>query len=156
MSQNRRASHSGHNPIPPIPPAAFDLLDAAARGLGEAATTAVPADRFAAAHLAALRAGAAVLAVRTRPDARRRRPRSVWAMLPAVAPELTEWAAYFAAGAGKRAAADAGLRHVVTEREADDLLRDTESFLALVHTTLGLAAQPALPRASVRLVPCTS
>ena len=31
---------------------------------------------------------------------------------------------FFAAGAAKRAAAEAGLSHAVTEREADDLLRD--------------------------------
>ncbi len=136
-----------------VPIAALDLLDAAARGIAQAAMTPVPAERFAGAHLAALRAAAAVLAMRTKPDSRRHRPRSVWAMLPGVAPDLTEWAAYFAAGAGKRAAADAGLRHVVSEREADDLLRDAEAFLTLVHSVLGLVAQPALP-SSVHLAPC--
>ena len=47
-----------------------------------------------------------------RPEAsrrrRRRKPHSVWELLPQVEPALTEWAAYFAAGAGKRAAAEAG------------------------------------------------
>ena len=63
------------------------------------------------------------------------------AVLPQVAPELTEWAAFFAAGAAKRAAAEAGLTRAVTAREADDLLRDAETFLAVVETTLGLAHQ---------------
>ncbi|MCW2585510.1 MAG: hypothetical protein JWN55_1026, partial [Frankiales bacterium] len=59
-----------------------------------------------------------------------------WVLLAQVAPELTEWAQFFAAGAQKRAAAEAGLRGVVTPREADDLLRDAESFLSVVETTL--------------------
>ena len=124
---------------PPLVPAALDLLDLAHRGLATAATTTVPAERYAAAHLAALRSAAAVLAVRTRPVEVRRRPRSAWVLLPQVAPELTEWAAFFAAGAGKRAAAEAGIRTAVTAREADDLLRDTETFIALIETTLGVS-----------------
>ncbi|MDP9431190.1 MAG: SAV_6107 family HEPN domain-containing protein [Actinomycetota bacterium] len=122
------------------------LLDAARSGLAEAAAASAPADRYAAAHLAALRGAAAVLAARARPDAtaRRRRPTSVWVLLPAVAPELGEWAAFFAAGAAKRAAAEAGLSGAVSCREADDLLRDAEAFLLVVETTLGLPGQPAL------------
>lgn len=65
-------------------------------------------------------------------------------LLTAVAPELAEWADFFAAGARKRAAAEAGVPAAVTPREADDLLRDVESFLAVVETTLGLAHQPLL------------
>jgi hypothetical protein len=53
---------------------------------------------------------------------------------------------YFAAGAEKRAAALAGLRSAVTAREADDLIRDARTFLALVETTLGLLPD-ALDRA---------
>ena len=56
-------------------------------------------------------------------------------------------AAFFAAGATRRAAAEAGL-DVVTSREADDLLRDAETFLALVDTTVGVPHQIALPRVS--------
>jgi len=130
--------------------AALDLLALARRGLGEAALTERPGERYAAAHLAALRVAAAVLAARARPvdAATRRRPRSAWTLLPEVAPELGEWAAFFAAGAGKRAAAEAGLARAVTAREADDLLRDAETFLGLVETTLGLPHQVALPSAS--------
>src|SRR3954447_2465370 len=129
---------------PPMVPAALDLLRLARRDLGAAGTTAVPTERYAAAHLAALRTAAAVLAVRTRP-AVTKRLRNVWVLLPQVAPELTEWAAFFAAGAAKRAAAEAGLSRAVLPREADDLLRDAQTFLALVETTLGLAHQAALP-----------
>jgi L-fucose isomerase-like protein len=87
-----------------------------------------------------------MLAARARPavGARRRRSTSVWVLLAQVAPELGEWAAFFAAGAAKRAAAEAGISRVVTAREADDLLRDAERFLAVVETTLGLPHQPIL------------
>jgi hypothetical protein len=114
------------------------LLSLAHQGLVEAARTAAPGERYALSHLAALRAAAAVLAARAQPlpPARRRRPRPAWALLAEVAPELTEWAAFFAAGAAKRAAAEAGVPGVVTPREADDLLRDAESFVAVVETTL--------------------
>jgi len=134
---------------PPVVAAALDLLATARHDIAEAMATTVPTERYAAAHLAALRTAAAVLAVRTRPDATKR-PRNVWSMLPQVAPELTEWAAFFAAGAGKRAAAEAGLSRAATAREADDLLRDAQTFLALVETTLGLDHQPALPHLAPR------
>lgn len=118
-----------------------DLLALARKGLAEAAATTAPTERYALAHLAALRGAAAVLARRACPVAppRRGRPRSAWVLLAEVAPELTEWASFFAAGAAKRAAAEAGMRGVVTPREADDLLRDAESFLAVVEVTVGLA-----------------
>src|SRR5690606_34012658 len=94
---------------------------------------------YATAHLAALRAAAAVLAARARPvPGRRGRPTSVWALLAKVAPELAEWAEFFAAGAAKRAAAEAGIRNAVTTREADDLLRDAGRFLVVVESTLGV------------------
>jgi len=86
-----------------------------------------------------------VLAVRASPlSSRRHGPRNAWALLTQVAPELAEWAAFFAAGAGKRAAAEAGLTRAITARDADDLVRDAETFLALVETTLGVPHQPPL------------
>ena len=129
----------------PLP--ADTLLGLSRRGLLEAATAAHPVDRYAAAHLAALRAAAAVLACRARPGTgpgRRARPTSAWVLLTAVAPELGEWADFFAAGADKRAAAEAGVPGAVSAREADDLLRDAETFLAVVETSLGHAHQPLL------------
>jgi hypothetical protein len=121
------------------------LLQTARHGLAEAAEAAVPASRYVAAHLAALRAAAAVLAARGDPTAKRGRPRSVWVLLPEVEPALREWAAFFAAGAGKRAAAEAGLPRAVTIHEANELLHDAEVFVALVETTLGIDSQPMLP-----------
>lgn len=132
-------------PTPPTPAHSRDLLAGAARELIAAATADDGETRYAHAHLAALRAAAAVLAARARPRSRRAgRLRSAWSLLAEVAPEMAEWAAFFAAGAGKRAAAEAGVRGVVTDREADDLVREAESFLALVARTLGVVHQPAL------------
>src|SRR5512133_3856285 len=74
--------------------------------LAEAAAATTAHERYAAAHRAALRATAALLATRTRPVDRRRPQRNAWVLLAQVAPELAEWAAFFAAGAGKRAAAE--------------------------------------------------
>ncbi|MDQ1695092.1 MAG: hypothetical protein QOJ03_445 [Frankiaceae bacterium] len=129
-------------------PTALRLLATSRSALREAARAESPGERYATAHLAALRAAAAVLAARARPsDARARRPTSAWVLLAGIAPELGEWAAYFAAGADKRAAALAGLRTAVTAREADDLLRDSRTFLALVETTLGLLPDATLDRA---------
>ena len=123
------------------------LLVAARQQLSEAALTSVAAERYAAAHLAALRAAAAVVASRARPaiaGVRSSRPVSVWVLLGSVAPELGEWAAFFAAGARKRAAAEAQIPGSVIAREADDLLRDAETFLAVVETKLGGATQAHL------------
>ncbi len=125
-----------------VPSAAMDLLAASARGISAAAVADNPREQYSLAHLAALRAAAAVLACRGKPTGRRR-PRSAWELLTAVAPEFTEWAAFFAAGAAKRSAAEAGLGHV-TPREASDLVRDAECFLGLVCQELGVAHQPGL------------
>lgn len=127
---------------PPVLPAGT-LLALARRGLVEACTVATPGERYATAHLAALRVAAAVLACRARPG-RRTRPTSAWVLLADVAPELAEWAAFFAAGARKRAAAEAGLPSAVTVREADDLVRDAQAFLTMVESSLGLPGQQLL------------
>jgi hypothetical protein len=126
----------------PVPAAAYELVDRAARGLAAAQAARSPGDRYVSAHLAALRCAAAVLAVRGRPS--RRGPMNVWAVLPRVAPELTEWAAFFAAGASRRAAVEAGRPEAVTVREADDLLRDAQTFARLVAGLLGISSQPVL------------
>ena len=144
-----RAVPAGQLPLPPaLPAAAAQLLGQAHRGLEEAAATADPRERYATAHLGALRGAAAVLAARTRPEPARRRPRSAWVLLGQVAPELAEWATFFAAGAAKRAAAEAGLSRAVTEREADDLVRDVGTFLAVVENCFDSSPAPEPPRAT--------
>ncbi|HEY6274781.1 MAG TPA: SAV_6107 family HEPN domain-containing protein [Streptosporangiaceae bacterium] len=133
-----------------IAPTALALLESARQGLASAVDETAASGRYVAAHLAALRAAAAVVAARPAPGTgRRKAPRSVWELLPKVEPALAEWAAFFAAGAGKRAAAEAGLPRAVSSREADDLLRDAETFLSLVEEALGMPSQAALPLRSV-------
>jgi len=125
----------------PRPPAATRDLVAAARACLAAAAVADSAgQKFALSHLSALRSAAAVLACQGRPS-RSRRLRSAWDLLADVAPEFAEWAAFFAAGATKRARAEAGL-NVVTSREADDLYRDARVFHDLVCIWLDRREHP--------------
>jgi hypothetical protein len=123
-----------------LPAATHSYLERAAESLREAITSANAPERYAYAHVSALRATAALLAARAQPvpPSRRARQRNAWVLLAEVAPELAEWAGFFAAGAAKRAAAESGSRRAVSEREADDLVRDADRFLALVETSLGL------------------
>jgi hypothetical protein len=127
----------------PVPGAALDCLRRAALTLREAILADDPAQRYALAHVSALRTTAAVLATRARPTGHAARQRNAWVLLRHVAPEFGEWADYFAAGAGKRAAAEAGVRGAVTVREADDLVRDVDHFLAAVETSFGLTGRVA-------------
>lgn len=129
------------------PPAALDLLAKAHTGLDEAAVLHEPNERYATAHLAALRTAAAVLAARGRPETNKRhrdRIRSVWEVLPEIAPELTDWSDLFASGATRRARAEAGMPGAADDRDADGLLHDAARFLRLVERLLVL--QPALPQ----------
>ncbi len=126
---------------------AVDLLSAAAESLASAHWASTVHGRSAGTRLAVLRAAAAVLAVRGHrsagPSAEVRAsssgPVDVWSLLPRVAPELTEWADFFAAvlptGGGH-------LDGPATVREADDLLRQGEEFVQLVAGLLGLPPVP--------------
>ena len=138
----------GAIPMPSrVPAAALSLLRTARQGLAEAEAEADTGTRYIGAHLAALRAAAAIVAARGEPAtaARRRRPRSVWELLPQVEPALAEWAAFFAASAAKRAAAEAGLPRAASAQEAEDLLRDASTFLGVAEQALGLDSEPMRP-----------
>jgi hypothetical protein len=132
-----------HTPLAPfdLPAATHAYLERSATSLREALTTSDIPMRYACAHVAALRATAALLAARATPTPAPRRGRqqkNAWVLLAEVAPEFGEWATFFAAGASKRAAAESGSRRAVTEREADDLVRDADRFLGLVEESLGM------------------
>jgi hypothetical protein len=135
-------------PAPPPSASAVELIGRACTDLREAGAAPAPGERYVAAHLAALRAGAAVLAVRSVPQGRRRRPVNVWEELPRVAPELGAWAASFATAAPRRAAVEAGRTGAVTAAEADQHTRDAEVFTALVAELIGAPAQGPLPLAA--------
>ena len=106
------------------------LFDDVASALAAAEDAVRPADRYLAAHRAALRVAAGVLA-RRRPKLRERR--SIWAVVAQVAPELGEWAEYFAMLQLKVEAVQAGAVGLVTSREADDLVRDAQAFAVAAH-----------------------
>lgn len=130
---------------------ALELLHCAQGSLQEAIAAHTPHERYAAPHLGALRAAAAVLADRAQvalnptgsTGPRRQRIRSAWEVLTEVAPEFGEWAIFFAAGAQKRASAQAGIP-CVTSREADDLVRDSQRFIFEVATSLDALVQGRL------------
>lgn len=127
-----------------LPAATHSYLERSAESLREAITSTDVPQRYALAHVSALRATAALLAARAQPlPVARRRQKNAWVLLAEIAPEFTEWATFFSAGAQKRSAAEAGSRRAVSEREADDLVRDADRFLGLVETSLGLVEHAA-------------
>jgi hypothetical protein len=133
-SERHLRQHPDH-----LPATTHSYLLRAAESLSEAVAARDVPERYACAHVAALRAAAALLAARARPaPARGRRQKNAWVLLADVAPELGEWASFFAAGAAKRAAAESGSTRAVSEREADDLVRDADRFLAVIEQALGL------------------
>ncbi len=129
------ARHRGGHPSPrtvAAPRSAAALLREARAGIVEAQHETDPAQRYATAYLAALRAAAALLALRGRPHRGRARPASAWVLLADLAPEMGEWADFFAAGSARRAAILAGSTRGVTQRGADDLVRSAAIFTDLV------------------------
>jgi hypothetical protein len=142
-------------PIGPfsLPATTHSYLARSAESLRDAVVARDVPTRYACAHVAALRAAAALLAARARPASgsggRHRPQKNAWVLLAEIAPELGEWATFFAAGAAKRAAAEAGSTRAVTEREADDLVRDADRFLAVVEQALGLAPHLTSPQLCV-------
>ncbi len=134
MSPRTSTQPSRHGPAGPVAtgprvvPADVAALLARADGeLAAAEAASDPAERFLHAHLAALRAAAAVVALRGRPS-RRSGARSVWDMLAVVEPGLAAWSGYFASGARLRAAVDAGHGEDVTPARADELVACAEDF----------------------------
>jgi hypothetical protein len=132
------------------------LLERSHESLLEACHSRAVTTRYLQAQLAALRAAAALVAARSVPDAAPS-PRSLWDLVPAVAPELSEWADFFAISTARRSAVERG-QVVVTARDADDLIRQAEAFAALVARALGL---PGGPRhgdllAPIALIPSAS
>lgn len=118
------------------PESALGLLAQAESGLEAAEMEGDPARRFADAYLVALRAAAALLAMRGRPHRGNSRPMSVWTLLASVAPELREWAAFFASCSATRASVQAGITRAVGTRAADDLVRQTGQFVELVSRAI--------------------
>ena len=134
---------TAHLRRPPISVAVLDLVERARTTLESACRTSEASERYRDAHLGALRAAAAIVAARTTPTPRAR-PRSVWQVLPGVAPELGEWAAFFAACSAHQSVIDRGGH--LSARESDDLLRQAEMFLEIVQDLLGIPLTVPLPQ----------
>jgi hypothetical protein len=128
-------SRDSRPPAPPPSRSVVTLLGSAREGLREAQAATTPAERFRLAHLSALRSAAAVLAARAR-TRRSSRPTDAWTLLASVAPEYGEWAAFFAAHSATRSAVEAGARSRVGQRDADDMVRQADLFLAIVTRTV--------------------
>ncbi|WP_232662212.1 SAV_6107 family HEPN domain-containing protein [Pseudonocardia sp. TRM90224] len=138
-AQRRGHVSAAPRPAPaPTSRTALSLLRQAADGITEAHRESDPMLRYPAAYLAALRAAAAVLAVRAAPLPKRGASRNAWQLLAEVAPELAEWAAFFASCSDTRAAAEAGISRLVGQRDADDILRQSERFLGIVAESIPL------------------
>lgn len=134
-----RTLRAPRSAVPGLSGRTAELLARADAELVAAQFSSEPWEQFTHAHLAALRAGAAVLAER-QPLAGRRAPRTVWELLDAVAPELGRWSGYFAGGAGLRAAVDAGRFDAVSAERAEQVLCHAEDFLDIVHAELEASA----------------
>ena len=130
---------SDDGPQSPSPASLRADLQRAHAAIKEAQLAANPDERFLAAHLAALRVAAIILRVRagSSPTRQPGRPRNAWRLVAEVAPEFSEWAAYFAATEAKRDAVRSGEAATVSPQEADELVRDARSFLLIVERWLG-------------------
>lgn len=137
-----------------MPSAAAELLQSAWQCMRYAERVADANLRFSLAHRSALRAAAAVLAVRTRvapvgaaPEMSR--PQNAWLLMQAVAPELSEWAEYYMSATPMKQAAESGAP-VITTRMADDAVRDAVQFIwdaAAMASRLGTDSSTFQPHA---------
>jgi hypothetical protein len=124
---------------PALPAGALSALIQARTCLNDAEQAARPVERYVAAYLAALRAATAIVVVRS-PQRGSARLVSVWRLLGEVAPELADWAAFFAARSERRAAAEAGVPGV-SDTDADEMLWRAVEFLGIVNRCLSGAAR---------------
>ena len=99
----------------------------ARRLAAEAEYADLPTERYLAAYRSAEQV--AIAAISAAPVGTRPR-QDVWSLLYRVAPEFGEWAGFFAAVAPKARAVQAGAKALVTERDAADLVRDSQQYLA--------------------------
>jgi hypothetical protein len=125
-----------------IPREVVELVEVAVTGVCTSLQNPEPGIRFTSSQLAALRAATAMVALRAPTSAQphrlpRGRAANVWQLLATVAPELSEWAALFHHHSAKRAAVVAGTQ-TVSQREADDALRDCARFVDVVAASISI------------------
>lgn len=146
--QNRKGGDLG---------SALELVDRSRALLGAAGRSDDPSDQYIQAHLATMRAAAAVVAGRGGVTRRG----SVWAALAAEAPELAQWAEYFEACARRRRRVEAALWRP-TYHDSRGMLHHAETFLVLAQAALGVpglsgvadvSGAPGVPGVPVAAVP---
>ena len=121
----------------PLPATAVDLMARADAELLAAQFSTQAGERFVHAHLAGLRAAAAIVAARGRPAGRT--PRTVWEMLAVAAPEVETWSVYFAGGAALRRAVEAGRSDVVDVARAEQAACAAQDFIDEVRALLDVS-----------------
>lgn len=114
-----------------------ELLTQAWRAIAEAQSADTPERRFERASVAAVRAASAVLAG-CPSSVRGAHAQSVWTLLVRCAPEMREWADFFAAAtrSAVRLRSTGVSGGGITQRLADDLLRDADRFTHEVRSML--------------------
>jgi hypothetical protein len=138
------AATAGLGPRGATAASALELVERSRADLLQACHSRGIAQRYQHSQLAAMRAAAALVSARAVPTGQAG-PRSLWDLLPSVAPELTEWAGFFAAVTSRHPSLAGSVPAVpgqITAREADDLLRQAETFVELVCRALGLPMAP--------------
>lgn len=122
------------------------LLKRAHAELDHLSPAAPAEENFLHAHMAALRAGAALLALH--PGTRnRRRVRSVWEQIAELDEVWAPWAALFAAGAPVRAALESGRQRHLDPRQVARTEQAAAEFVGTVADTIHAARVQAGPRA---------
>lgn len=106
------------------------------RAFDELERATCPAEQFLCAYDLARSAALAVVLAATRPRARWQ----LWQWLGRIAPELREWAEYFAAHDEVAAVAQAGATAMITQRQADDFERGVRKFTRECAKRLGQAS----------------
>lgn len=146
-SPSSPAAYNSSAPVPAEPDdsvtPASDLRRARAALLAAELADSV-SEKYVTAHRAALQGAAAVFRLRGRGVRRLGQPVQMWHLLAVLAPELGEWAGFFELLHPRVAAVSAGAR--VGQRQADDLLRDAETFLDDVDAMLNDHARGDAPQ----------
>lgn len=100
-----------------------------------------PADRYVSAHRSAEQIALKVISVSPR---QLRGRLDLWDLLARHAPELGEWAAFYAYLTPRVEVAAAGEHAIISEREADDLVRELERFTTdAAHSVRRMTARRA-------------
>lgn len=109
------------------------LLKRAHRELDDALTQRSLREKFIRAHMAALRAAAAALAL-SPPETKRGKVKSAWVQLAELGPQWAPWVEFYTASAQTRAAIEAGLLREIAERDVEQAVQVASQFLHVVES----------------------